>query len=538
MMVSRRTFFKWSLGTLSALVLSRCFPENKKQIRVSFKDNFSGRGHETWKNKIHYTASEKTEHDVVIIGSGISGLSAAYHLQKNGIHNIAILELADKPGGNSQSGKNEYSEYPYGAHYLTLPNPDNEPLISFLKDKQIITGIDANKQLIYNETDLCFDPEERLLLRGTFQDGLVPTYGLNEAEKKELARFFKLMEQFRRQKGADGKFFFNIPCSMASQDAELDHLDATSFKDFLIKEGFKSDYVYWYLNYCCRDDFGGGIQQVSAWAGINYFAAHRAEASNTDGARVLTWPEGNGRLVELLTEKTKDALYTGRLVKNISLINNKAVITGIDFNTNTSFEIHCKSCIVAIPPFVTARILNKTLPYPFEKVKHLQHAPWLVAAITLTAIPEGRGAGLCWDNVAYGSKSLGYINNRHQELKHPSGKTVISLYLPLDDTDGSASRKTIENRNVDDWKKIVLQELELMHNGISNNVESIELCIWGHGMILPSVGLSKGKDLKELAAPIQNTVFFAHTDLSAYSIFEEAFDQGYRAADQVKNKIA
>jgi hypothetical protein len=30
-----------------------------------------------------------------------------------------------------------------------------------------------------------------------------------------------------------------------------------------------------YIDYCCRDDFGLGIKEVSAWAGIHYFAARK-----------------------------------------------------------------------------------------------------------------------------------------------------------------------------------------------------------------------------------------------------------------------
>ena len=153
-------------------------------------------------------------------------------------------------------------------------------------------------------------------------------------------------------------------------------------------------------------------------------------------------------------------------------------------------------------------------------------------------MPGGRGMELCWDNVAYQSQSLGYIYDQHQELNRAPEKYVISLYMPLDAQDDKAQRREVEKRSKEAWREIVLEELKKMHPDIQDSVEDIELCVWGHGMILPTPGLSKGTVLKELASPIQDKLFFAHSDLAAYSTFEEAFDQGARVADLLKVKMA
>jgi len=537
-MPSRRSFLKYSIIGLSGIVFSKCFREKKKDIKVSFRKTSSDRGHELWKNEVAFTKKISAVKDVVIIGGGISGLSSAYHLLKNGINDISIFELADHPGGNSASGKNQFSKYPYGAHYLTLPNPENHSLISFLHEKGIIQGFDVNGKPVYNETDLCFDPEERLFMRGNFQEGLIPNYGLSNEDKKETARFFKLIEEFKMLKGDDGNYFFNIPCSLSSKDKKFDHLDSITFEDYLIKNNFKNRYLLWYLNYCCRDDYGGGVNKISAWAGINYFAAHRANPSNTDSSRILTWPEGNNKLVDLLCENLHGLVQTGCLVKSVEMLEDKIQIKVLDFINKTDIEITCNTCIVAAPPFIAKKILHKDLPYPFDSVSALKHAPWMVATVTLTEIPNGRGMDICWDNVAFETRSLGYIYNQHQSLSHVTGNKVISIYMPLDDLDDRTARKEIENRSLDEWKKIVIDELKIMHPHIEENICEIEICIWGHGMILPSPGLLKNGILKTLAEPIANKIYFAHTDLSAYSVFEEGFDLGYLTAQKIKSTRA
>ena len=44
-------------------------------------------------------------------------------------------------------------------------------------------------------------------------------------------------------------------------------------------------------------------------------------------------------------------------------------------------------------------------------------------------------------------------------------------------------------------------------------------------------------NLEKAKTPIDNQIFFAHSDLSGVSIFEEAFHQGINAAKQVLNVI-
>lgn len=42
---------------------------------------------------------QKNKYDVIIVGAGIAGLSAAYHLAKNGFTDFLILEARKRIGG-------------------------------------------------------------------------------------------------------------------------------------------------------------------------------------------------------------------------------------------------------------------------------------------------------------------------------------------------------------------------------------------------------------------------------------------------------
>ena len=73
-------------------------------------------------------------------------------------------------------------------------------------------------------------------------------------------------------------------------------LDRLSMSDWLDERGFTSPRLRWLVEYGCRDDYGATPDDVSAWAGLFYFASRR-KSPGAEPQPLLTWPEGNGRLV-------------------------------------------------------------------------------------------------------------------------------------------------------------------------------------------------------------------------------------------------
>ena len=40
---------------------------------------------------------------VVVVGAGVAGLAAAWHLARRGVSDLLVLELEDAPGGNARA---------------------------------------------------------------------------------------------------------------------------------------------------------------------------------------------------------------------------------------------------------------------------------------------------------------------------------------------------------------------------------------------------------------------------------------------------
>jgi hypothetical protein len=211
--------------------------------------------------------------DIVIVGGGVAGLACAWQLQQKGIHDFILLEMEGECGGNSRGGTENSLRHPWGAHYLPVPDGGNIPLMQFLQQAGVVKGFDLANRPIFNELYLCHSPQERLLIHGTWQKGLVPNTGVPSKEKEQIQRFFAEMEDWKLRVGNDGKPAFAIPADGSSQDPEFLQLDGQTMAVWLLARGFDSEHLRWYVDYCCRDDFGLGVAECSAWAGLHYFAA-------------------------------------------------------------------------------------------------------------------------------------------------------------------------------------------------------------------------------------------------------------------------
>lgn len=537
----RRTFVKQllafaSLPVMAAWLKSCNTPNTYNHINGSIVGANHKTGHLLRTPEKIPEPSAYIDIDILIAGGGISGLSAKRWLQANGMKNVMMIEMDKQVGGNATYGQNAISAYPWAAHYLPVPDNDNTDLIAFLQSAGVITGFDNKGLPVYNEYHLCHDPEERLYINGHWQEGLIPDFGVSQHDKQQIKHFMDYVEKLKHEKGEDGKYHFAIPVDNCSASTQYKSLDNISFATFLKQKGYTSPYLLWYLEYCCKDDYGSLLQQTSAWAGLHYFASRRGNASNASSSDVLTWPEGNGYLMNALKRQCGENMHTGMMIYKADIVNNKAEVFCYDVNKQASVCIRANKLLLCTPQYITKKVLTTSVDPRNGIYKAASYAPWIVANISLDDMPQGKGAPLSWDNVIYGRHTVGYVYANHQDI-HRSTKGVITFYLPVTADDATKARHSIYNKDHEYWKKYVVKELEFAHPGITSSIKNIDVCIWGHGMIRPDVGYIWGSERQQAMQPIDNKIFFAHSDLSGISIFEEAFYQGIRAAKQMLGTV-
>ncbi|MEW5676842.1 FAD-dependent oxidoreductase [Flavobacterium enshiense] len=485
-------------------------------------------GHRLWIKNFPKPSQEITI-PYLIVGGGISGLSAARAFVQRGITDFLLVEMENHLGGNSSNGENQHSKFPLGAHYLPLPNFSDKELLRFLEEEKIITGYSRKGYPVFDETQLTFSPQERLFYKNYWQEGLVPKYGNTAKEEAEFAAFFAKMDGFRRAKDESGAFYFDIPLAKSSDKKEVRELDKLSMKQWLVQNDLSCAPLLDYVDYCCRDDFGLGIDSVSAWAGIHYFAGRKHDSTEQTGENVLTWPEGNARLATHLKKYTEKKSLKNHLVYEVKTEKDKVIVTVFDEKTNTSKTIIADKVIMATPQFVNQYLLKDRKDF----TKNFHYAPWMLATLTVNELTDNSSYPLCWDNVIYGSKGLGYIYDQHQSVGQLQAKKVITYYYSFSDSDIKKSRKFLYKQSKAYWKQLVFNDLKIAHPNIEAQTEAIQVHLLGHGMISPVPGFLFGKDKMEAGKSVDGKIFFAHTDLSGISIFEEAFHQGINAVNEI-----
>lgn len=518
------------LGRLAALPLLGCRAgRGGRTIAGSIVGGADARGHRL-RGGFRPDPARTEEVPVAILGAGIAGLSAAWALERAGFRDFVLLELEGVAGGTARAGANPVSAYPWGAHYVPAPPPENRPLVALLEEVGAVAGRDAAGRPVYAEEVLCREPQERVFFRGEWYEGLYPRVGASAGDLRQLDGFLAEMRRWAGWRDRRGRRAFTVPRSRSSDDALPRALDGQSMRGWLDAHGFDSPRLRWFVEYACRDDFGATLETTSAWAGIHYFAA-RLEDGEHEAAPLLTWPEGNGRLVSHLARLAGPRLRTEAMVYDVVPSRDAVAIDYQDDARGEAVRLLARHAVFALPRFLAARLLAPWRERPPGFLAETVYGSWLVANLSLRDRPASRGFPFAWDNVLYDSPSLGYVVATHQTTRDV-GPTVWTYYLPLLDADPRAGRARLLETPWPAWVESILGDLERAHRGLRDVVERIDVYRWGHAMVRPRPGFLWSDALAASARPL-GRLHFAHTDLSGMALFEEAQHHGIRAAEAV-----
>lgn len=492
--------------------------------------------------------SQTIETGVAIFGSGIAGLSAAWKLNKLGVHQMLMID-GPQPYGNAAGGAFGDLAYPTGAHYLPLPSPESVHVREMLADLGIIQKDAYAEQPTYDERFILHAPEERLLKDGHWQEGFIPTEGVPEWERAQHGRFFAEVARLRQTHGSDGRRVFVFPTVLSSQDPQWQALDQITLKQWLAQNGYTAPTLHWYLNYCCRDDYGTSYDKVSAWAGLHYYCSRWGQAANAGNGAWLTWPGGLQPLASGLERASGIQRKAGTVV---SLKETAQGIEALCFTLENgqprSYLVRARKAICAMPLYVAARVVENIGAYGFDPARHIPaYAPWLVANFLLKRFPqELPDQPLSWDNVVYrdasetgrsgdfgdsGAAGLGYVVSTHQDIRvQPPEKTVFSAYVALSERDPLSARKWLLAATPQALLALASADLHSAYGSdFASCVERVDITLRGHAMAAPLPNFRSNAGIRALREH-EGRVLFAHADLSGFSVFEEAAWWGCRAA--------
>ncbi|HKP61982.1 MAG TPA: FAD-dependent oxidoreductase [Polyangiales bacterium] len=537
---------------LGAPLAAACRPSAARDYVATLGGQDHVAGHRV-RDGVSFTPTRTRRVPVVIVGAGVAGLSAAWRLSGAGYDDYEVLELEREPGGTSRSGSNDFTKFPWGAHYVPCPLPHARAVRALLLEMGVANLL-PNGELEYDEAQLVRAPQERLFVADRWYEGLYPAAGASREDLSQLARFEREVAQFSALRDASGRRAFAVPLAHAGESEETAALDGSSFAAWLRARDLTSPRLRWWLEYGTRDDLGATLEQTSAFAGLHY---HTARTTERGPSAFLTWPEGNGRLVAHLARTAGRRLRCGALVSKVRA------------RTDGSYELQCftprvfardapavlasrhepagqgaelliaEHVVLAVPQAVAARVLDPLPDAVRAGAATLRSGAWLVVNLTLRKRPVSHGYPECWDNVLYGSPSLGYVVATHQSDSAQRGRTLWTWYLPLLGDDPAQDRKHLLALTAEDCAELALADLARAHPDIAHCVERCDAFRWGHAIVRPTPGLYTGPlaHVRQELSRAHGRLHFAHTELSGMALFEEAQWHGVRAAEEVLNAL-
>ena len=566
--MQRRTVLKGAAALAASTALPGCKPQAPSTSTAHITGGFIGqswdRGHamrDRLRQGLPLPAPSRTHRvQVLIAGGGIAALSAARALRHAGVGDVALLELEDTAGGNSRGGSLEGLRCPLGAHYLPVPGDDAPEVQDLLEELGVRQRVAGRWQ--YRDEYLCFSPQERLFIHGEWVEGLLPTHDVPASTLAQYQRFAQLVASAMQAQR------FAMPVARSWEQKQglapaHQSLDAITFENWLAQHQLDDAHLRWYLDYACLDDFGAGCTHVSAWAGLHYFASRHGfqapspadTAADEQHDAVLTWPQGNGWLAEQLAAPVAQAgwLHTGHTVLRIAEAPSGVTIDSYNSATQSIERWQAAHCIVALPTFIAARVVQNAPDFLHTAVQALDWAPWLVTNIHIREpLADRPGAELAWDNVFYDDVArggLGYVNAGHQRLSALQQlPTVLTCYRALGGVTAADTPRAARQQLLDaSWESVrdqTLATLARAHADIYEKTTHVDVMRYGHAMAIPKPGaqtvLSQIGHWRTAGGrhPLSNSKYptpstarlhFAHSDWSGYSVFEEAFTRGWYA---------
>jgi protoporphyrinogen oxidase len=518
------------LAQMAALGLAGCRPE-EVPLAGGWVGASAGRGHRlrTLKSGALPVPAVQRRASVLVVGGGVAGLAAARALNRAGLDDVHLLELEDEAGGNARGHRMAGMDCPLGAHYLPVPGEAAGEVRELLADFGLVRV--AHGRWVWDERHLCHSPQERLFFEGAWHEGLLPLAEPGSETLAQYRRFSALVGQAQREVG------FSMPALRTPWTAAHTALESTTFADWLARHRLGDERLRWYLDYCCRDDYGADAATVSAWAGLHYFASrhgfHAPGDEDTEREPVLTWPEGNAWLTRRMAAPLADRLHTGYTVLRVDEGRHAVEVLAWNQATGQAERWTAERVVLALPVFIAARVMATPLAAWSEVAGQARYAPWLVANLHLAApLLQRVGAPPAWDSVPYGGTSLGYVDAMHQSMRPHAGPTVLTAYRALPPGERAALL-------ADDWRpwaQRVVADLLPLHPDLPQQVRRIDLMRYGHAMRVPLPGVRSSPAHQALSG-LTGRVTLAHADLAGYSVFEEAYTLGWQAGQRLAQQL-
>ena len=279
-----------------------------------------------------------TNHDIIIVGGGMSGLTAAFFLHD---YDVKVLERSAWIGGRDVS--NSFTTFSY-------TSPESTPRSALSK---MIDGLDFEILEVPSPIRAYFENDQYFY----GSDGLA-LHLIGESSVGEYNRFVMVVQTVFRQ-------YHRIPNLILTGDlADLDNLTAQQWID---RNNFPTVFAEW-LNGLARSHFGSSLEEISAlsliadigpeFAVVEPVQDIHALENSPEVGRVKTnrWGFADAEQArQKMTDFFGDQIQLNSSVTTIERINEIYIVTYEDA-AGQSHTLTSKAVILAVPASIAPRL--------------------------------------------------------------------------------------------------------------------------------------------------------------------------------------
>jgi monoamine oxidase len=432
-------------------------------------------------------------YDVVIVGGGASGLSAAYFLRQ---YDFLLLEKEPHFGGNA------YLEEYQGQAFATGSAYDEKGTSSEQLAREIgLTTLPVNS----------FDPTifNGHWIKDTWHAGL-----------DELPYPASVRDSFKK---------FRADMLAIDITKNIEHLDNTPLAKYL--SNYAPEVKSWWDAYG-PSNWGAKSADTSAYVALIDFQ----EVIATEKDVRVTLPGGNGaltrKLVETLQPKSAERLVGDATIVSVEPQKNEVRVTYIQGSAPRS--VGAKFVIMATPKLITSRIVAGLSDAQQDAMSSYHYSPYPVINMIFDKPVYNRG----YDTWCPGNSFTDFIVADWVVQKQPGYKqknNILTFYTPL----AEVERKKL--LKIDDCRQIaasVLRDFQkLLTEFAAADPVEVHFYRRGHPMFAATPGTFT-KIIPAASQPLER-VFFANTDsIGPESEVSGAVDSARKAAEWVEKRLA
>src|SRR5690554_990673 len=445
---------------------------------------------------------------IAILGGGISGLAAAYQLQKEGV-DFVLLEADKKLGGKIQSISKDGFHFELGPNTVLLNNPEIMKMIEDLGLNEEIISPDPisvkNRFVLKNGQIEAFPSSLPKAIKSRLFGWNTLLSIIKEPFKKSAAGNSdeSLADFTRRRLGSQILNDFIAPFVTGIYAGDPEKMSATHSMGIL-KEAEQKH---------------GSI--LKGMPKIMKVRKQIPDLQKLPKQKIFTFQKGLHRLIEVLKERVSQHIIT------------EATVDKIIFNADNSYTIHFKKdgenhqlesnhLISALPANVLANLLKHRAP----KLSHLLASLPYVGAISLNLSCDS--SEIDFNQKAFGLLSrkeegvpfLGVLfNSRFFPMHAPKGKELITVIC------GGYRQAELIHKSDEEIHQIVDNSLKTVL-GIREKTKLLYLQKWKNG--IPQYELGH--------AAIVNAIDEFESDLQSFTIIGN-FKDGISVSDCIAKGI-